>query len=409
MTLAASHVDERGTERNIVGPRALRLVGLLIGCTFTVTSFAGITQARTWRITAEGSGDAPTIQAGIDSASTGDSIVVAPGIYYENLDTKGKGLALLGTTAAEFTVIDGAQQGRVISLDSGGSVERFTIRNGLAEEGAGIRILGPGPCSIRDNIIEENVALNELGGGWGGGISHLYHVVTDDIFIENNLIRGNLAQLGGGIFQEVWSSGVHVYIRANRVEGNRVSWWGGGINATYATIEENLIVGNVAGITGGGIAFRGDAIGGEIRRNTIAGNRTLNGVPNGAGVQAAAGVGGITIANNLVWENHGPTGGPASGAGIDCRAGEFVVSCNLLWGNDIDLNECTPVESNNISQAPQFCGVDPVSSMNFYIQSDSPCAPGQSGTCGLIGALPVGCGTVGVQTRTWSFVKDLYR
>jgi len=384
------------------------LVDLLIRWAAIVTCSSGIAQGRTWHISADGSGDAPTIQAGIDSASTGDSIVVAPGIYYENLDTKGKGLALLGTGTPESTVIDGAQQGRVLSLDSGATVERFTIRNGLAEEGAGIRILGPGPCTIRDNIIEDNVALNELGGGIGGGIGHLHNIVTDDMFIEGNLIRDNLAQLGGGIFQEVWSSGVHVYIRANRIEGNRVSWWGGGIKATYAIIEENLIVGNVAGITGGGIDFGGDAAGGEIRRNTIAGNRTLNGMPNGAGIQAAAGVGGITIANNLVWENHGPSGGPASGAGIDCRAGEFVVSCNLLWGNDIDLSECTPAESNNISQEPQFCGVDPVGSMNFYIQSDSPCAPAQS-SCGLIGALPVGCGTVSVQTRTWSFVKDLYR
>jgi hypothetical protein len=37
--------------------------------------------ARTWRITSAGSGDAPTIQAGIDSAAAGDMVLLADGVY----------------------------------------------------------------------------------------------------------------------------------------------------------------------------------------------------------------------------------------------------------------------------------------------------------------------------------------
>ncbi len=45
-------------------------------------------RATTWFVTPDGSGDAPTIQAAIDSASSGDVIELADGVYtgYGNRD-----------------------------------------------------------------------------------------------------------------------------------------------------------------------------------------------------------------------------------------------------------------------------------------------------------------------------------
>jgi hypothetical protein len=59
----------------------------------------------------------------------------------------------------------------------------------------------------------------------------------------------------------------------------------------------------------------------------------------------------------------------------------------------------------NIAMDPLFCNL-PVG--DLHLCSDSPCAPEQSGACGLIGALPVGCGTCGataLSPTTWGQIK----
>jgi hypothetical protein len=63
--------------------------------------------------------------------------------------------------------------------------------------------------------------------------------------------------------------------------------------------------------------------------------------------------------------------------------------------------------NGNFSLDPQFCGI--VGSGNYFLKSTSPCLP-ENGPFGRhVGPLPMGCGTVRVEHRTWGGVKALYR
>jgi len=76
--------------------------------------------------------------------------------------------------------------------------------------------------------------------------------------------------------------------------------------------------------------------------------------------------------------------------------------CNLINGEQ----SCF-IGYGNFSADPLFCGVG-----NYNLRADSPCAPGNHPDgfdCGLIGPLPVGCGTVRVRMMTWGAVKALYK
>ena len=53
---------------------------------FTVSSFIGA--AATYTVATDGTGNYATIQSAVKSASSGDTIIVSPGTYYENIDIK---------------------------------------------------------------------------------------------------------------------------------------------------------------------------------------------------------------------------------------------------------------------------------------------------------------------------------
>jgi predicted outer membrane repeat protein len=142
--------------------------------------------------------DYPTIQGAIDAAVNGDTVIVRPGRYVENIDFMGKAIIVQSEQGAANTVIDGNQVGRVVrfgSRENDNSVlDGFTIRNGYESYGGGISCSSSSPTVI-NNIIMDNSAVYGGGGIYSEGSS----LTPASPTIANNVISGNTAQYAGGI------------------------------------------------------------------------------------------------------------------------------------------------------------------------------------------------------------------
>src|SRR3989304_4596304 len=100
-------------------------------------------------------GDYPTIQAAIDAAADGDTIVVSAGTYKETLRILSKDITLQGEDK-ESTTINGKYTDKVsVIYISGGKVHisGFTIKNGDRD---GVHLLESEGCIITNNIIKDN-------------------------------------------------------------------------------------------------------------------------------------------------------------------------------------------------------------------------------------------------------------
>ncbi len=169
--------------------------------------------------------DQPTIQAGIDFAVDGDTVLVASGTYYENINFNGKNIVVTSVEGAENTIIDGNQNGSVVIFRFGEAsnaiLDGFTIRNGNGyhyspipdsyfNTGGGIFVLDSSPTLL--NLIVKNNTIEFIDESvlCGGGIAFWNSEST----IENVTIMENSTQgFGGGVFMqfsEVTFSGVTV-------------------------------------------------------------------------------------------------------------------------------------------------------------------------------------------------------
>jgi hypothetical protein len=175
----------------------LSFIKTLISGSFLVVLLLGAgveTQATIRRVPT----DYGTIQQAINASVNGDTVLVAPGTYAENIDFLGKAITVSSESGPLVTIIDGGQKDSVVKFVSGEGLTSvlngFTIRNGFAqfqgtEHGGGIRIVFSSP-TITNNTITNNTGFTS-----GGGI----YIVESSALISDNLIKQNLGCEAPGV------------------------------------------------------------------------------------------------------------------------------------------------------------------------------------------------------------------
>ncbi len=295
----------------------------------------------------------PTIQSAINSAVNGDTILVAPGIYYENVNFRGKGILLSSyyltnhdTSFISNTVINGntpvypdtascvimTKPDISSASDTTAGLFGFTLTGGrgvvwndiyypgyLYREGGGIFIQNWSPRIRYNRILSNNIKDTLHPDGGGGGI----RCCIGNPLIENNVIQYNFGYCGTAI-NFYHASGI---IRNNIIAGNYgASVYGGGAIYTYTNYQSNPIL---------------------VENNTIINN------------SSSVGCGGLRfyLSNNVIAKN------------------------NIVWGNtplQIYLTQSSPSVSycniqggwsglSNINLNPQFIN------NTYYLSSTSPC------------------------------------
>jgi hypothetical protein len=296
----------------------------------------------------------PTIQAGINAAVDGDTVLIAPDTYSENIHFHEKGIVvashyIINNNPAyiESTIINGSMPNHpdtascvLIVSDSayttadttaaligltitGGAGTKWQDEHGagLYREGGGILIQYLSP-RIKHNIIKENHITDTQGviSTGGGGI----RCGDGNPNIQNNVITANSALYGGGIV----------------------------LNYTGATVKNNIIVLNSAGGAyggGGGLWLLSNGTHPKtIENNTIAYNHP-GGFASGGGLRLW--LANVTVRNNIIWGNE---------AGQIYRTGGVVevIYCDVQGGY---------AGEGNVDTDPFF---EP---QNFFLADSSPC------------------------------------
>ncbi|MCP4583699.1 MAG: T9SS type A sorting domain-containing protein [candidate division Zixibacteria bacterium] len=203
--------------------------------------------------------DYATIQAGIDSSTDGDTVLVQPGMYVENINFGGRNitvgsmyLSTEDTSHIESTIINCDSNYAAVFFENGEDstaiITGFTIRSTESIWAAGIRCEGAGP-TIRNNYIRDNLSRYP-----GAGI---YCIDSHPRIIDNMIMDNTSFGNGGAIACRNSDVVVAGNLISSNLAGTNFSGSGGGIHMhqSNANINHNIIVDNRAHGNGGGIYF----------------------------------------------------------------------------------------------------------------------------------------------------------
>ncbi|MFC1634371.1 right-handed parallel beta-helix repeat-containing protein [Planctomycetota bacterium] len=311
---------------------------------------AGFAQAGTITIGPLAGHDFDTIQAGIDAAIDGDTVLVAHGEYVitEPITFRGKAIAVQSEAGRDETTIRmdtpaDTNRGSVVIFENNETnasvLDGFTITGGggsrlwISEEsefdwagggiffdassgtmkncaimqnrvkdvGGGVMAYSNSSVTMNNCIISGNSATTESGGGVCCGYD------SSVTMTYCTIVGNSVGQVGGGVISYSNSS---VTMNYCTIMENSAAQGGGGVfcgeNSSSVTMAHCAIIGNTAGIGGGGLEIWHQASAALINC-VIARNTTVFG---GGIICAPYGYQGcsVTVTNSILWGNNASQG-----------------------------------------------------------------------------------------------------
>ncbi len=297
--------------------------------------------------------DQPTIQAGIDNANEGDTVLVASGTYFENITWPSVNSIKLIGSGENDCIIDGNSSGSVIHYeiwstihDSSTIIKDFTIQNGYSKQGAGIFLRSENQILLENLIIKNNYQ-----------------------YLSRNTEKSNeakyLVEGGAGIQLDNYSSPI---IRNVQIINNFAEFYGGGLfiyHYSEPLLENVLIANNYSLTSGGGIACEA-SYSFNLKNVTIVNN---NASENGGGIYCFNNSNPVLV-NCILWNS--------SLYEIYFAENYFANSITIAY-SDVQGGEAGIItngngsvnwEEGNINQDPLFANAE---NGNYYLSEFSPC------------------------------------
>ena len=311
-----------------------------------------------------------TIQAGINAAVNGDTVLVADSTYFENINFRGKAITVASyylvdsdTTHIDSTIINGSQpshadSGSVVRFVSGEDTTSilygFTITGGTGtitdsenRVGGGIVCNNSGARISHNKIVNNVITAQKCDGGGIGSwpIENVRHLVIENNLIESNTLNAVNGANGGGIYL-MQGRIIHNKIKGNLSHAQSGFATGGGVSAdceeiadrTLVKILDNEITNNQAisdqymySGYGGGIDIMWcniELVGNIISHNMVSGPELVL----GGGARLWGPVEGLVKDNIIFFNSY--INGECYGGGMDvAHCGSIIVQGNRFEGN----------------------------------------------------------------------------